>query len=123
MVQIGNGVREADEAHDARQVSVHRDVRTGIQDEPWRWTVRYRAEDDHRCGSGRIRPAESRDFSRPAPFPLEGMCVGKRRKIIPVVSTCALTSHELDAFVQINMVPAEILAQQKLDGMAHRSGA
>src|SRR5882724_10145227 len=101
MVQIGNRVGEAEEAHDAREIAVDGHVSAGIQDEPWRWTVRYRAEDDHRCRSRRIRPAESRDFSRPAPFPFDRMRVGERREIIPVVSTHAWPAHELDAFVQI----------------------
>ena len=110
MVKIGDGVGEADEADDARKIAVDGYVRTGIEDEARRWAVRYRAEHDHRCRSVCIRPAESRDFTRPRPFSLEGMRVGKRSEIIPVVSTDAWPAHKLDAFIQINMVLAKILA-------------
>lgn len=110
MVQIGNHVGESDEAHDAWKVAVHGDVHAGIQDESRRGGVGYRTEDDHRCRRVGIRPAEARDFSRPAPFSLEGMRIGERREIIPVVSTQAWPAHELGAFVQINMMLAEILA-------------
>ena len=123
MVEIGDGIGEADEAYDAREIAVDGHVHAGIQDEPRRWGVRHSAEDDHRCGSVCICPAESCEFSRPAPFPLEGMRVGKRGEVIPVVSTDTWPAHELDTFVQINMVLAEILAQQELDGMAGCSGA
>ena len=110
MVETGDGIGEADEADDAREIAVDGYVHAGIEDEPRRWAVRYCTEDDHQCRRVCIRPAEARDFARPRPFPLEGMRVGKCSEIIPIVSTDTWPAHELDAFIQVNMVLAEILA-------------
>ena len=110
MVEIGDGIGEADEAYDAREIAVDGHVHAGIQDKPRRWGVRHSAEDDHRCGSVCICPAEARGFSCPAPLSLDGMRVGKRanNSVVPPIPD----RPQVDAFVQINMVLAEILAQQ-----------